>query len=340
MEVFSYFNNSKILLFWSVVFISYFLFLKVIYPLFEKLLLKTTWKGDEYIFKTYKLPISFFILYLLLRGFQPVFEVSLPTTLENSLIILTIFTFIIQSINLVKVVLEQHKKFNQHSHILNFLFQIAKFSTFILALLTLLQNIGYDVKTLIASLGIGGLAVALAAKDTISNIFGGLNLILDNSLSKGEWVLIDGKYEGIVHEIGIRSLKLRTFNKTLLTLPNSKVANSSVENFSRRKVRRIKFDLNLSYETSPEKVEIFIEKLRNFLQENPNISKEHVILVYLKEIKDYAYTIMVYCFANTSDWEKWLEIRQEVLLMISRLLKELQINLAPSFLQIKLESGK
>jgi len=332
--------DLQTLLFWVLLILTGLGFYKTFLPLAEKLLSKTPWKADEYLLRHYRFSLTFAVLYLFLKLLQSPFSVKVPLKVETSLFLLLVFAFLFQTADLIHRLLVRSEKLKDYLHLFNFLFRLLKFFILVLGLLTVLQNVGYNVETLLASLGIGGLAVALAAKDTISNIFGGLTLVLDNPLSRGDWVLIDGKYEGTVEEVGLRSLKIRTFEKSVLTLPNSKVANSSIENFSRRKVRRIKFDIKISFETSPEKVEKFIDLLREYLKSNPNISKEQVILVYLKGLEDYAYTVMIYCFANTSEWERWLSIRQEVLLKVSKLLKELKINLAFPILRVNFENGK
>jgi len=108
-------------------------------------------------------------------------------------------------------------------------------------------------------LGIGGLALALAAKDTAANLFGSIALLLDKSIRIGEWIKIDG-VEGIVKDIGMRTTKIRTFKKSLVTLPNQLIANSHIENFSRREVRRIKMKIGLTYSTTSAQIESIVNR--------------------------------------------------------------------------------
>ena len=119
-----------------------------------------------------------------------------------------------------------------------------------MATILAIQNLGYSVSGLLASLGIGGLAVALAAKDTLSNVFGSLMLILDRPFKLGDWIKA-GDMEGTVEEIGFRSTRIRTFAKTLITVPNSIIANLPLDNFSRMPKRRIKLTVGVTYATTP-----------------------------------------------------------------------------------------
>ena len=109
----------------------------------------------------------------------------------------------------------------------------------VMAVLMLVQNLGYSISGLLASLGIGGLAVALAAKDSLSNIFGSLMILLDRPFTLGDWVKV-GDLEGTIEEVGFRSTRIRTFAKTQITIPNSVLMNMSIDNFSRMPKRRIK----------------------------------------------------------------------------------------------------
>jgi len=118
----------------------------------------------------------------------------------------------------------------------------AKSFLFILAFILTAQNLGYSVSGLIAGLGIGGLALAMAAKDTLANLFGSLMILIDRPFHIGDWVTFPGG-DGVVEEIGLRSTRVRTFAKTVVSIPNQALANATVENHSLMPKRRIKFTL-------------------------------------------------------------------------------------------------
>ncbi|MFT4545125.1 MAG: MscS family membrane protein [Bacteroidia bacterium] len=124
----------------------------------------------------------------------------------------------------------------------------------ILAIIVGLNNAGYDVGALIAGLGIGGLALALAAQDTVANIFGGVTIFVDQPFTIKDWIKIDS-HEGIIEEVGIRSTRIRTFEGRLITIPNKVFAESAIENVSAEPSRRVIVMLGLTYDMSHEKVQ-------------------------------------------------------------------------------------
>jgi MscS family membrane protein len=193
------------------------------------------------------------------------------------------------------------------------------FIIFIAAIMTI-QNLGYSISGLLASLGIGGLAVALAAKDTLSNIFGSLMIILDRPFHIGDWVKA-GDMEGIIEEIGFRSTKIRTFAKTLITVPNNIIANLSVDNISRMPKRRIKLTVGVTYETGPEQMRQAVEAIRTMLRNHPAIDQDF-FLVNFTDFNASSLDILVYCFTKTTVWGEYLDARQDVCLKIMDILEE------------------
>jgi MscS family membrane protein len=150
----------------------------------------------------------------------------------------------------------------------------------------------------------------LAAKDTAANIFGGVAILTDNIFKIGEWVKI-GNAEGTVEDIGMRTTKIRAFDKRLIVVPNSIVANSNVENFSRRDRRRIVMRLGLTYDTSAAVMEKILKEIREMLLAHPHIHNEPV-LIYFDEYQDSALSIFCYFFTKTPVWDDYLKIREDV----------------------------
>ncbi len=202
----------------------------------------------------------------------------------------------------------------------SFVIKFLKVSIIVLAVLSLLQEWGINVSAVIASLGIGGLAVALAAKDTVANLFGGLTVLIDKSMKVGDWIKL-GNVEGIVEDIGLRTTKIRSFEKSLIVVPNQVLANESLENFSRRKVRRIKMVIGLTYDTSREKMIKILNEIRSMLKSHPGIAKDQLLMVYFTDFGDSSLNIFIYCFTNTADWEKYLAIREDVNLKIMEIVE-------------------
>ncbi|MCP4895379.1 MAG: mechanosensitive ion channel family protein, partial [bacterium] len=188
------------------------------------------------------------------------------------------------------------------------------------------QNLGTDVAALITGLGIGGLAVALAAKDTVSNLFGSITVLLDRPFHVGDWVVI-GSVEGTVEEVGFRSTRIRTFYNSLITLPNSNLINASVDNLGARSYRRWKTKLGVAYDTPPEKVDAFCEGIRELIRSEPYTRKDY-FHVYLNEFGGSGLEVLVYVFFETPDWATELRERHRLAVDILRLASELGVELA------------
>lgn len=204
-------------------------------------------------------------------------------------------------------------------HLLPFIRKSVRAFIVFLAVIMTIQNLGYSISGLLASLGIGGLAVALAAKDTLSNIFGSMMIILDRPFHIGDWVKA-GDMEGTVEEIGFRSTKIRTFAKTLITVPNNIIANLSVDNISRMPKRRIKLTVGVTYETSPEQMRRAVEAIRELLRSHPAIDQDF-FLVNFTDFNASSLDILVYCFTKTTVWGEYLDARQDVCLRIMDILE-------------------
>jgi len=212
-------------------------------------------------------------------------------------------------------------KFGQASkEFASFLIKITKAFVITIGIVALLQDWGINVTGFVASLGLGGLAFALAAKDTAANIFGGIAILTDNIFKIGEWVKI-GNAEGIVEDIGMRTTKIRAFDKRLIVVPNSVIANSNVENFSRRDRRRIMMRLGLTYDTTPETMEKILNEIRQMLLNHPEIHNEP-ILIYFDEYQDSALGIFCYFFTTTAVWDEYLRIREDVNLKIKEIVEK------------------
>lgn len=196
----------------------------------------------------------------------------------------------------------------------------------LLGAITILEDWGYDVAGILAGLGLGGLALALAAKDTAANFFGGVALMLEHPFAIGDWVATD-QVEGVVEELGVRSTKIRTFAQAQVTVPNSSLAASVITNWSRMGKRRYTFKLGLAYQTPQEKIETFIAQVRTMLREHPGVHPE-TIFVYFNSFGENGLEIFIYCFTNTTMWGEYLKIVHEINLSILALVEELEIEIA------------
>lgn len=184
----------------------------------------------------------------------------------------------------------------------------------------------WEIDKILAGLGLGGLAFALAAKDTVANIFGSLTVLIDRPFEIGDWVTI-GNVDGTVETVGVRSTRIRTFYNSLITLPNSQLTNATIDNMGARKYRRIYCNISITYDTNPDKIEAFCEGIRQLIRIHPYTRKDF-FLVHLNELADSALTIMLYCFVKTPDWGTELRERHRLLLDIIRLAGKLGVEFA------------
>ncbi len=214
-----------------------------------------------------------------------------------------------------------------------------------------LNHFGISITAIMLTLGIGGLAFALAAKDTLSNLFGGITILFDNVFRMGDWVKV-GEVEGTVAEIGLRSTTIRTFDNALITIPNAQVSVSSVMNWNRRVVgRRIKMHVGVTYQSNIDDIRKALQDLRDMLRNHPGIanpkqkhgtgrrhfrlsSREDVQgikatqLVFMDRYNDSSIDILIYCFSKTVDWAEWLEVKEDVLFKIAEILKKNHLEFA------------
>lgn len=184
----------------------------------------------------------------------------------------------------------------------------------------------FDIDKILAGLGIGGLAFALAAKDTISNIFGSLTILIDRPFQIGDWVTI-GAADGTVESVGVRSTRIRTFYNSLITIPNSQLINATIDNWGARKFRRITTTIGIAYDTPPEKIDAFCEAIREIIRKHPYTRKDY-FHVYLNEFSNSSLGIMLYAFVQTPDWSTELREKHRLYNDIIRAAKLLKIEFA------------
>ena len=201
-----------------------------------------------------------------------------------------------------------------------------KIFVIIFGVLVMFQNLGINVLSLLAGLGLGGLAFALAARDMCANFFGSIMIFLDRPFNIGDWVIVENT-EGSVEEIGFRSTRIRTFYDSQVTIPNSLLANANIDNMGKRDYRRVKAFFGVTYDTSPEKMEAFLEGIRNIIEANPFTRKDYYHIVF-NEYGDFCLQVMLYCFLKVPDWATELVERQNIYLEILRLAKKLGVEFA------------
>ena len=310
-----------------------YLFSRIILPLAQK----TSRELDDRFLACLQKPAEFLVfligLFIALQVLQlpsePFDFARLLTSVLKALVILDIAWFLFNLVDMVDHYLSRWAARTESTlddHLAPLMRKTLRIFIVVMAGLMAIQTFGYPVTGVLASLGIGGLAFALAAKDTVSNIFGSLMIIFDRPFQVGDWVKA-GDLEGTVEEVGFRSTKIRTFAKTLISVPNNIIANMALDNYSRMPKRRIRLTVGVSYDTTPTLMRQAVDRIRELLRTHPAIDQEF-FLVNFTDFGASSLDIMVYCFTSTTVWGEYLAAREDVCLKIMDILEELGLEIA------------
>ncbi len=188
------------------------------------------------------------------------------------------------------------------------------------------QNLDIPVASLLTGLGLGGLAFALAAKDTVENLFGSVTVLTDRPFQIGDWIVLDD-LEGTVVEVGFRSTRIRTFYNSIITVPNSRLVSTAVDNLGAREWRRIKCQISVTYDTPPERIEAFCEGMRELVRRHPYTRKDYYN-IYLNQFGESGLNILFYVFHKAPDWTTELRERHRLFMDIIRLADRLGVEFA------------
>jgi len=195
--------------------------------------------------------------------------------------------------------------------------QLLRISVIITAALVGLQTLGFNISAILAFGGIGGIAVGFAAKDMLSNFFGGLMIYLDRPFAVGDWVRSpDRGIEGTVEMIGWRLTVIRTFDKRPMYIPNSVFASIAVENPSRMSHRRIYETIGVRYDDL-DKLPAIVEEVKAMLQAHPDIAQDQTMMVNFNQFAASSLDFFVYTFTKTTNWAEFHKVKQDVLFKIS-----------------------
>ena len=257
----------------------------------------------------------------------------------------------VASVNLAKV---NATESNVQKDLVNVGIKIVNFIIVMIGILITLFFAGVNLTAVLSGLGIGGFAVAFAAKDTISNFFGTLSILFSDVFSQGDWIEIDG-HQGVVVEIGLRVTTIRTFDNALIAIPNGTFASKDVKNWNKRILgRRIKMYIGVKYDSKSEDIQNAVQDIREMLDKHPaiatkatqythrkrkhNVAKlvskddlegvKNNLLVYLDSFSDSSINILIYCFSKSVKWEEWLAAKEDVMHKIMAILEKNNLEFA------------
>jgi len=309
------------------------IFSKYIFRAFLKLTEKTKTDVDEYILRAFEKPLRIFITILGLYFSSLIlplgeFHDQILLLFRTSVIILLAWGIanLADTSGLWIDVLGKKYNFEIDKIIIPFLSKVIKFVIYALAISIIAEEWDYNVNGLITGLGLGGLAFALAAKDSIGNIFGGIIIITEKPFTIGDWIKTPS-VEGTIEDITFRSTRIRAFSQAVVTIPNSTLANEPITNWSRMGKRRITFNLGLMYSTPREKIIKVVEKIKKMLEDHPEIHQE-TIFVRFDSFNDSSLDLFLYFFTKTTVWGEWLRVKEDCNLRILEILEQEEVSVA------------
>jgi len=213
-----------------------------------------------------------------------------------------------------------------HSILLPILSKTLRFLTLLIAVLVIAEEWDFRISGLLTGLGLGGLAFALAAQDTLSNLFGGIVILMDRPFVIGDWIITD-MATGTVEKISFRSVRIRTFEQALVTVPNASLAKTPITNNSLMGKRGVNIRIALQFDTPQVTIRSCTKRIKAMLQENPDIDNETVVVV-LDSIGDSSLNLAILYFTVTTVWTDFVEVKEAVFYSILTILDEEKANIA------------
>jgi len=364
-------NIMKLTSIFFLILVIYF-FRKIVYVYLEKYLLKVDFLKDYSAVITHQIRGSLETIIIIININMIIYvyndfsSIDVVSRLFN-IVYGFYFTLIVYKVINVIAAVKLNKVSGDKSTIKNDLvnvgLKIINFIILIMGLLIILFFAGVNLTAVLSGLGIGGFAVAFAAKDTISNFFGTLSILFSDVFSQGDWIEIDG-HQGVVVEIGLRVTTIRTFDNALIAIPNGTFASKDVKNWDKRILgRRIKMHIGVKYDSKSEDIKNAISEIRYMLDKHPGIAtkatkyshqeRKHMarlvskddlegvknnLLVYLDNFGDSSINILIYCFTKSVKWAEWLETKEDVMHNIMAILEK--NNLAFAFPSLSVYNEK
>jgi MscS family membrane protein len=308
----------------------------------------------SHITKIFNMITSLFIIHLILIAYLDIDITSIYIIKLFAVLYVILVTILLYRItNTVAYMKMESMKSSKilKNEVVNLSIKVINGLILVIAFIAILKIAGVNLTALLSGLGIAGAAVAFAAKDSISNIFGSISILIGDVFEQGDWIETKD-INGTVVEIGLRASTIRTFDNALISIPNSELVNSGVKNWSRRSIgRRIKMNIGVTYESNFDDIQQAIIEIRAMLKEHPGIANEHTsyqnsyrqaklvstedykgvkrtTLVYMDEFADSSINILVYCFSRTVVWNEWLEVKEDVMYKIAEILKKNNLEFA------------
>ena len=306
---------------------------------------KTETKLDDILIEALQGPAIFFLFYL---GFNYAYRLlSFPEhvfkVFGNIAYILFAINVAWLLINIVDAIIQEYfakiatrTKSDIDDQLMPIVRTLVKVIIVIIAIISILDNMGFDIASLLAGLGIGGLAFALAAQDTLKNLFGGITIFADKPFKVGDRIKLDDARDGFVRTIGVRSTILETFDGTQIIVPNAKITDSILENISRESARRVKASVGVEYGTSMKKMEEAIKIIKEIILKNKDTDDRS--FVTFDGFGDFSLNIQIIYWIKNKD--NILNAKHNINMEIKKQFEKAKINMAFPTSTVYLKKGK
>ncbi len=353
-----YLSSAKVVLILMIL-TGFYIIRKLLIYTIRRLLILTGLKENDidYVFAKIVRSFTIFLIILvselILAVYSGLANVPWILTFYDMSYIFVVAFFVYRLGNAIAVIKMEQLERNKfvRNEVINLGLKVMNGVVGLVALIFILRLLDVNLTAILSGLGIGGVAVAFAAKDTIANFFGSVSILLGDLFEQGDWITVDDM-EGTVVELGLRATTIRTFDNALIAIPNFKLADTGIKNWSRRTMgRRIKMKIGVTYESEMENVKKAINAIREMLHNHPDlvtektkylssarqmklVSKEdsegikRTILVYLDEFGSSSIDILVYCFSRSVIWAEWHDVKEDVMFKIADILKENDLSFA------------
>jgi len=347
-------SATNLVIFFLIIFLT-FAARKLALYIFEKKLAKlaarTRTEFDDLILQTFQAPLGYFILatgaYFAIESLHlperlGIFDIG--AIISGLFVLIFALVLLLLVLNLIDVLAHYLTRASMKTdtkldeQIVPLIIKSLKVVVITLAVLSVMQSLGWNVTSLLAGLGIGGLAMALAAQETVSNLFGSVTVFSDRAFNLGDWIKVGG-VEGTVEYVGLRSTRIRRFDQALVTVPNSTFIKSEIINFTRMQKRRVSFTLGVSYRTSRGQMVQVVQGIKKLIKDDPRFDHDFY-MVHFTEFGTSSLDIFVYCFTRTTAWDAFLTVREDMNLKIMQLLEDLDVEIAFPSRTVYLEEVK
>jgi small-conductance mechanosensitive channel len=304
----------------------------VIIKKLKKIAEKTETKYDDIIIDMVgKIGWPFYILLALYISFHYLdsLQFGLASEIETILYYIIITIVIYHAVKIVQTLVDHGTdKLTQRKDLdvstIELLNRIVKGTLWLIAIILILSNLGYNVTTLVAGLGIGGIAIAFALQNVLGDIFASVSIFLDKPFKKGDYIIF-GNEEGIVKKIGMKSTRVEALQGQEIIVPNKTLTDTTVHNYKKMDYRRIVFNISIKYETSAAS----LEKIPNIIKEIiTNVKMTRFGRTHFHKFGDLGYIFEIVYFIDSGDYDKYMDVQQEINFAIKKYFEDERIEIA------------